>query len=160
MDTSNVSVQSFYGKDVQTAPPVARISEPFKAGDGFTEDELASAMDPLRRAWDPEREYEQLGIAQLVPGPRAVTFVGRVVNLATRYGRSAKQPKARGWHFLLVKDDQAAISVSSREVTADILSSIGTDYDVHFCSGQVILCPETIPHQARSTSHILDRIYS
>jgi hypothetical protein len=105
-------IQSFYRKEVRLDKPAPAATEHFKAGDGFTEDELASAIDPLNRKWDPEKEYEELSIDQLIPGPRAVTFVGRIVNLNTRFGSNPKQPKATGWHFMVIKDDSAVISVS------------------------------------------------
>jgi hypothetical protein len=105
------SIQAFYKREVPTSAGSAAPPEPPRQGDGFTEGELADALDPLNRKWDPEREYEESGIAELVPGPKAVTFVGRVVNVSTVWGRSQKQPKAAGWHYLILKDDFAAISV-------------------------------------------------
>jgi hypothetical protein len=105
------SIQSFYKPEVRNPQAVPQISEPTKPGDGFTEEELADALDPLHRQWNPEREYEEISISQLIPGPRAITFVGRIVNLKTVAGRCAKQPKASGFHILIVKDDSAAISV-------------------------------------------------
>lgn len=107
---SHPSIQSFYRKEVATSSFPAASSSPTKNGDGFTEQELQD--DPLTRQWNPEREYDEVTIAELIPGPRAVTFGGRIVNLSTRMGSSPKQPKATGWHFLIVKDDLAAISVS------------------------------------------------
>ena len=68
-------------------------AEPFQAvkvGDGFTEEELTEALDPLTRKWNPEREYDQMTIGQLVPGPKAVTFMGRIVNFRTVFGHSQK----------------------------------------------------------------------
>lgn len=103
--SSNLSIRPFYDRQS------AGHREPTKTGDGFTEDELNEALDPLTRKWNPEREYDELSIAELVPGPRAVTFMGRVVNLSTVFGRSTKQPKAAGWHYVVLKDDSAAISV-------------------------------------------------
>ncbi|PBP20570.1 putative Inositol-3-phosphate synthase [Diplocarpon rosae] len=81
MKTSYPSVQSFYEKEVQADNEITDASSPVKPGDGFTEGELSDALDPLSRKWNPEREYEELSIERLVPGPHAVTFVGRVVNL-------------------------------------------------------------------------------
>jgi len=104
------SIQSFYKREV-CPDKQDEASEPIKQGDGFTEEELAGALDPLHRKWNPERDYEELSINDLLPGPRAVTFVGRIVNLKTVLGRCAKQPKAFGFHSLIVKDDSAAISV-------------------------------------------------
>tara|TARA_R110002033_G_scaffold161214_1_gene197663 strand:+ start:602 stop:1003 length:402 start_codon:yes stop_codon:yes gene_type:complete len=111
MKTSYPSVQSFYKREVQSETESAIDASPIKAGDGFTEEELSDALDPLSRKWSPEREYEEMNIAQLIPGPRAVMFVGRVVNLSTFFGHSPKQPKAAGFHSLIAKDDSGAISV-------------------------------------------------
>jgi hypothetical protein len=111
MTPTHPSIQSFYKREVRIQNTEAPEAISAKPGDGFTEEELADALDPLNRKWNPEREYEELNISQLVPGPRAVTFCGRIVNLNTVHGRNPKQPKASGWHFLIVKDDSAAISV-------------------------------------------------
>jgi hypothetical protein len=106
------SIQSFYEREVAAENRETPPEEPLRRGDGFTEQELVDAMDPLNRKWNPEREYEESTIDQLIPGPKAVTFVGRIVNFTTIFGQSQKQPKASGWHYMLVKDDSAAISVS------------------------------------------------
>lgn len=110
---SHPSIQSFYKREVIPAATAAAPfpSESTKDGDGFTEEELENALDPLNRKWNPQREYDEVGIGGLVPGPRPVTFVGRVVNVSTMFGRSPKQPKAAGWHYVLLKDDDAAVSV-------------------------------------------------
>jgi len=71
------SIQSFYQREVQK--PVEKEDvipqEVIRQGDGFTEEELADALDPLNKKWNPEREYEEVGIGELVPGPKAVTFI-------------------------------------------------------------------------------------
>ena len=105
------SIQAFYKPEVRIDKPALPKPIPTKPGDGFTEEELADALDPLHRKWNPEREYEECSISQLIPGPRAVIFVGRIVSLKTVAGRCAKQPKASGFHVLILKDDSAAISV-------------------------------------------------
>jgi hypothetical protein len=106
------SIQSFYKREVSksTAEESAATSATIP-GDGFTKDELLDALDPLNRKWKPEQEYEELGIGDLIPGPKAVTFIGRVVNVSTIWGHSQKQPKAAGWHYLILKSNTAAISV-------------------------------------------------
>ena len=113
MTYSYPSIQSFYRREVLTSAKEDQEQQPSpkKQGDGFTEKELADVLDPLQRKWNPEREYEEATIDQLVPGPKAVTFVGRIVNVSTTFGSSQKEPKAAGWHYLTVKDDTAAISV-------------------------------------------------
>lgn len=114
MAPSYPSIQSFYKREVPTLAKKEEESRssPSKRGDGFTEEELADALDPLKRKWNPEREYDECTIDKLIPGPKAVTFIGRIVNLNIIHGSSQKQPKAAGWHYLIVKDDTAAISVS------------------------------------------------
>jgi hypothetical protein len=109
MSQSYPSVQSFYKREVQV-DKVSALEIPTR-GDGFTEEELADALDPLNRKWNPERDYQEFTIASLVTGPKAVTFIGRIVNFTTLFGHSPKQPRAAGWHYMLVKDDSAAISV-------------------------------------------------
>jgi len=122
MAPSYPSIQSFFEREVQAqaqaqaqasspaAPPTTK--SPSKLGDGFTEEELTEALDPMSRKWNPDREYEECTIRYLVPGPKAVTFMGRVVNFNTVFGKTAKQPKAAGWHYLTIKDDTGAIYVS------------------------------------------------
>jgi hypothetical protein len=120
MPTDMPSIQAFYKPEVRlhtttttttTTTALPRAALPFKPGEGFTEEELADTLDPLHRKWNPEREYEECSIGQLIPGPRAITFVGRVVNLKTVAGGDKKMPKARGFHSLILRDDERAISV-------------------------------------------------
>jgi len=106
------SIQAFYKPEVRLPAHPIQAHPPSKPGDGFTEAELSDALDPLHRKWNPEREYEECSISQLVPGPRAVTFVGRVVNVRTIVGVDKKQPKAKGFHALILRDDEGAVSVS------------------------------------------------
>jgi hypothetical protein len=130
MAASYPSVQSFYRRELPK--PVRKDeAEPFqvvKVGDGFTEEELTEALDPLTRKWNPEREYDQMTIGQLVPGPKAVTFMGRIVNFSTVFGHSQKQPKASGWHYMILKDDSAAISVCYH---LSQLFVVNADFSVH-----------------------------
>lgn len=77
MSTSHPSIQSFYQREtpssVAARSPQARSlasSSPIKPGDGFTEEELAEATDPMTRKWNPTSEYEERDIAQLERGPK------------------------------------------------------------------------------------------
>lgn len=38
-------------------------------------------------------------------------IVGRVVNFSEVLGKTATQPKARGWHNVLVRDDSGVLQV-------------------------------------------------
>lgn len=113
MPFSTPSIQSFYKPEVLLAAPTTSAPPPTTPGDGFTEEELADTLDPLQRKWNPEREYEECGIGELVPGPKAVRFCGRVVAVRTLMGGGGKGMgmKARGWHEFVLRDDGGAISV-------------------------------------------------
>jgi hypothetical protein len=119
MPFSNPSIQSFYKPEVllhTTTTTTSVVPASTKPGDGFTEEELADTLDPLQRKWNPEREYEECGIGELVPGPKAVRFCGRVVGMRTLMGGGGKGMgmKARGWHGVVLRGDSGAISVRFR----------------------------------------------
>ena len=63
-----------------------------------------TGCDPSHDQW---RE-----IAELVRGPGAVMVMGRIVNFSEVLGKSGSQPKARGWHCMLVRDDGGVLQVS------------------------------------------------
>ena len=106
------SIHSFYRRDIQRTieEESGALAETIPS-DGFTEEELSDALHPLNRKWDPERGYEELEIGDLVPCPKAVTFIGRLVSISTIWNHSQKLPKAAGWHYLVLKNNTAAISV-------------------------------------------------
>ena len=106
------STQSLYRREVlKTVEDETVAAFETIIGDGFTNEELSDALHPLNRQWNPEREYEELGIGDLVPCPKAVTFTGRIVNFSTIWNYNQKKPKAAGWHYLILKNNTAAISV-------------------------------------------------
>ncbi|EHL00322.1 hypothetical protein M7I_3819 [Glarea lozoyensis 74030] len=74
MPSSYPTIQSFYQPELpaSTSIPEPTSSQPSPPGDGFTESELLAAQDPLTRPWNPTREYTQLTISSLVPGPLPV----------------------------------------------------------------------------------------
>ena len=154
MAPSYPSIQSFYKREIPLPAKTKEDAVLVRRGDGFTEEELEDALDPRKRNWNPEREYEGSRIDQLIPGPKAVNFVGRIVNLSTIFGSSEKQPKAAGWHYLIVKDNTAAISVclppSLLHCTkADFISSLD----------QVVLFTQPISIQARPSPVHLDSLH-
>ncbi len=113
MASSYPSVQAFYRPE-----PVLGTTEIHKTvtlsgpGDGFTKEESENLLDPLKTPFNPSREYTQRDIGLLTPGPQAVTFIGRVVNFNTQYGKSKSHAAATGWHHMIVKDDTGAICVN------------------------------------------------
>jgi hypothetical protein len=122
MATSYPSVQAFYRREPAPDATDHGISALSSPGDGFTKEEIENGLDPLKSPFNPNREYKQCDIGSLSPGPQAVTFIGRVVNFNTQYGRSKSHAAAKGWHYLIVKDDTGAICVRTSAPTA--LSSL------------------------------------
>ncbi|KHJ32956.1 putative nucleic acid-binding protein [Erysiphe necator] len=106
-----LSIKSFYKREVQTEQQTSSHILCTKVGDGFTEAELVNSLDPLRRNWDPDRNYIRLSINQIRAGPKHISFSGRIVNMKTYFGVCTQQQKANGWHYLIIKDDTGAIFV-------------------------------------------------
>lgn len=109
----NASIQAYFEAEKRSPEKKCLQDSRSQPGDGFTEEEVAENFNPLNCNFDSGRDYEDCSIGRLVPGPRAVTFAGRIVYMKTLFGRDAKHPKAAGYHELTVKDDSAAIGVSS-----------------------------------------------
>lgn len=59
-----------------------------------------------------ERNSVRNSLTHECSGPKAVTFIGRVVSFATIIGKSAKQARARGWHYVGVRGEGGVVSVS------------------------------------------------
>ncbi len=72
--------------------------------------------------------------------------------MSTRFGASQKQPKASGWHFLIVKDDSAAIAVGLLSSSSAIKMLICLPPD------QTLLCSEAVSTEAWPTPHVLDYV--
>lgn len=108
---TNSSIQAFF-------PPTPSSSSPTKAmpsssiGDGFTTEEVEDATKPLSlKAWQPEVDYAECEIRDLYPGPRCVTFMGRVANIFD-FSNAPRTPRsAKGCVKLCVKDEHGAITV-------------------------------------------------
>jgi hypothetical protein len=105
------SVQSFYTRLRESEPQNA--TAPSHPGDGFTEEDVAVTLDPLKREFNLSCKYERYEIGSLIAGPRPITFMGRIVNVGVFDGRNKSQIAAAGWHHLIVRDDTGAICVGS-----------------------------------------------
>lgn len=104
----DVSIQQFFLPTPTTSP--CKKQEP-AVGDGFTAEEIQEALAPKPREWHPEQEYEDCEISALEPGPKAVTFMGRVGNIFD-VGNTQKTPRsAKGCIKICLKDGMAAITV-------------------------------------------------
>ena len=84
-------------------------------GDGFTSSEIESALNSTQfvSQWLPEHDYSEYDIGRLRPGPKHVTFVGRVVNIYHPAKPSKRQNAAQGCLKLMLGDDTGAITVES-----------------------------------------------
>jgi hypothetical protein len=112
MAPSNPTILSIFQPETSAANAVLQESAaPFVPGDAFTAEEIERSLDPLSCGFNPSREYAHVDIGGLIPGPKAVTFFGRIVNFNVHHGRSKSHAAATGWHNLIVKDDTGAICV-------------------------------------------------
>ncbi|EMC99041.1 hypothetical protein BAUCODRAFT_103758 [Baudoinia panamericana UAMH 10762] len=87
-------------------------SSTLPVGDGFTADELADALRPKpAEPWHPAVDYDECDIRDLNPGPKAVTFMGRVANIVDVLNTPKTPRSAKGCVKLCIKDDTGAITV-------------------------------------------------
>jgi hypothetical protein len=113
------SIQSFFKSSkpstpqTHAQPTTPTQTQPSKPGDGFTEAEVDVVLRPtIDESWLPSREYEEVEIASLVPGPGCVTFMGRIANFYDQSTPSKRPRAAKGCVKIIVKDDSGALTVS------------------------------------------------
>ena len=113
---SDASIQAFFSPSGTSSPtkalPSPLPSSDAPAGDGFTDEEVQEALKPKpAQPWHPTRDYVDTYIGNLQPGPRAVSFMGRIANIFD-VANTPKTPRsAKGCFKLCVKDDTGAITV-------------------------------------------------
>ncbi|KAH7113877.1 hypothetical protein B0J11DRAFT_497343 [Dendryphion nanum] len=140
MPLPTVSIQSFHSSPSKPSP-----------GDGFTSLEVASAPQPTNPLpqWIPQHDYAEYDIGRLQPGPKYVTFVGRVVNIYDIAKPSKKSNAAQGCLKLMLGDDTGAITIRlwySSLTYAPQLGQLTTIYAVHISSGESSsLSPSSAP---------------
>jgi hypothetical protein len=110
------SIQAFFSPTPSSSPTkttsLAIPSLDVLIGDGFTAEEIQQALKPKPvEPWHPATEYTELEIRDLEPGPKAVTFMGRIANIFDLANDSKTPRAAKGCIKLYVKDDRAAITV-------------------------------------------------
>ncbi|KAK3672466.1 hypothetical protein LTR78_007773 [Recurvomyces mirabilis] len=106
-------IQAFFPPTPNSSPTTASVpsSNP-PPGDGFTSDEIAEASRPKPAApWQPAIEYEESDISDLYPGPKAVTFMGRVCNIFDLANTPKTPRSSKGCVKLCIKDDTGAITL-------------------------------------------------
>jgi hypothetical protein len=109
------SIQSFFTptKPDSTTPNGVDEDASSFPGDGFTDAEIDAVLHPMPNdTWLPGQEYDQEDIISLIPGPRCVTFQGRVANFYDQPTPSKKPRSAKGCVKLIIKDDTRAITVN------------------------------------------------
>ena len=107
----NSSIQAFFSPTPSSSSPTKQAPSS-SVGDGFTSEELQEALKPTPlEPWQPKVDYVECEIRDLHPGPRAVTFMGRVANIFD-VANAPKTPRsAKGCVKLCVKDDHDAVTV-------------------------------------------------
>ena len=114
MAAPNPSIQSFFQPDETCPKRLKGNRSPLAIGDGFTAEKVkATVHQPTLPKWQPRGTYEAADIATLGPGPGCVAIVGRVVNYHHIETPSKAPYAAKGCINLVVKDDSAAMVVSS-----------------------------------------------
>jgi hypothetical protein len=105
------SIQAFFHPTPAASSPAKQPSSS-SIGDGFTPEELEEALKPTpAEPWQPKVGYLECEIRDLYPGPRAVTFMGRVANIFD-IANAPKTPRsAKGCVKLCVKDEHDAVTV-------------------------------------------------
>lgn len=113
--TNDASIQAFFLPTPGCSPlktPASSKTSVSSVGDGFTPEELQNALRPKsNEPWHPSLDYEDCSIRDLSPGPRAVSFMGRIANIFD-VANTPKTPRsAKGCVKLCIKDDTGAITV-------------------------------------------------
>lgn len=105
------SIQSFFPLQSSPLKTSPRTSSP-APGDGFTSEELNTFLVPAQRNdWIPSADYDEYDIDSLVPGPKRIKIVGRIVNLFESSPKAKLPNAARGSVHLVVKDNTSAVTV-------------------------------------------------
>jgi hypothetical protein len=108
----NSSIQAFFSPTPASSSPTKQPPSSSSIGDGFTSEEVQEALKPAAvEPWQPKVDYLDCEIRDLHPGPRAVTFMGRIANIFD-VANAPKTPRsAKGCVKLCVKDDHDAVTV-------------------------------------------------
>ncbi|KAF7514881.1 hypothetical protein G7054_g14922 [Neopestalotiopsis clavispora] len=107
MGSSFPSFQSFYQQEI---PRDADCPQHHRhdTSDGFTGQEVSSALDPISQSWSPFRPYTKLPISLLKTGSGRWEITGRIVNF-TRPGTRLLSTQQQ--YLILLSDDSGVIFV-------------------------------------------------
>ncbi|KAL8672372.1 MAG: hypothetical protein Q9168_003168 [Polycauliona sp. 1 TL-2023] len=90
MAPQSPSIQSFFQPEIPTAQPA--VTDTDEKGNGFTTTEVKAFLYSTPHAWKPRMPYEDVQIGKLVPGPRCVRLVARIVNVCDQPSSTSKLP--------------------------------------------------------------------
>ncbi|KAJ4315758.1 hypothetical protein N0V94_005777 [Neodidymelliopsis sp. IMI 364377] len=136
------SIQSYF-----TSPPT-------KNNDGFTADEIQSALQPAvasaLNTWIPTLEYEESDLGSIEPGPRNLVVVGRIVNFHDVSKPSKRHKAAQGYIRIMLADDTGVLTVRLWYANADYRLRLGqliTVWTVHVSNSSEhnVLAPNSAP---------------
>jgi hypothetical protein len=108
MGSSFPSFQSFYQQEIPRDADCPQHHQ-HDTSDGFTGQEVSSALDPISQSWSPFRPYIKLPISLLKTGSGRWEITGRIVNF-TRPGTRLVSTQQQ--YLILLSDDSGVISVS------------------------------------------------
>ncbi|KAL8924043.1 MAG: hypothetical protein Q9172_002872 [Xanthocarpia lactea] len=110
MAPQSPSIQSFFQPETPCIQPA--VSNKDETGEKSTSTEANPFLSSTPHAWRPRIQYEDARISSLVPGPRCVHLVGRVVNFYDQPTSTSKLPYAtKRCLNVLVRDDTGMIKV-------------------------------------------------
>ncbi|KAL8860273.1 MAG: hypothetical protein Q9178_003244 [Gyalolechia marmorata] len=108
MAPQSPSIQSFFQPETPYIQPA--VSDKNVTGDEFTTTEANPLLYSSPHAWRPRTQYKDARIGSLVPGPKCVHLVGRVVNFYDQPTPTSKLPYAtKRCLNVLVRDDTGMI---------------------------------------------------
>jgi hypothetical protein len=108
------SIQSYFSSSSspsRSSSPVkpSSSSSPTRAG---THPPSSPTIPPSPdKSWVPEKDYTEVDIESLVPGPQSIKIQGRIVNFFDLTATSKNPRGAKGCIKIIVKDDTAAMTV-------------------------------------------------
>lgn len=109
MGPPSSSIMSYFTRSSSPSSSPVKFSTPVKPG---LAEHSSSSPVPTPSKWTPEVDYTEVDIESLVPGPKCITFMGRIVNFFDQTTTSKMPKAAKGCLKMIVKDDTGALTVS------------------------------------------------
>ncbi|KAL8779942.1 MAG: hypothetical protein Q9213_006705 [Squamulea squamosa] len=155
MAPQSPSIQSFFQPETPHNQPVVANAEGIK--DGFTTTEVTAFLYSTPNAWEPRIPYEDAQIGKLVPGPRCVRLVGRVVNFYDQPNSTNKLPyPTKRCLNVLVRDDTGMIKVKLWYLKVDYLLRLGQLASMWTTLISTSDTPRTVPITVQNATCAID----